>query len=59
VEPLVLNYFAAFRELDLQNLAHNQALRNHGGRVMDLVRMVVMDLDQPERCHHISSVLCD
>jgi hypothetical protein len=49
VEPLVLNYFAAFRELDLQNLAHNQALRNHGGRVMDLVRMVVMDLDQPDR----------
>ena len=49
VEPLVLNYFAAFRELDLQNMVHNQALRNHGGRVMDLVRQVVTDLDSPDR----------
>jgi hypothetical protein len=49
VEPLVLNYFAAFRELNLQNLAHSQALRNHGGRVMDLVRQVVAELDTPDR----------
>ena len=47
VEPNVLKYFEAFREVGLKNLLQSRSFQNHGVRIMNLVKFAVENLDNP------------
>ena len=47
VEPNVLKYFEAFREVCLKNMLQSRSFQNHGVRIMTLVKFAVENLDNP------------
>ena len=57
VEPNVLKYFQAFREVPLKNLLQSRSFQNHGVRIMNLVKFAVENLDNPDK-YRITLVCC-
>ena len=57
VEPNVLKYFQAFREVPLKNLLQSRSFQNHGVRIMNLVKFAVENLDNPDK-YRIRLVCC-
>jgi len=49
VEPNILKYFDAFRDVGLSNLLQSRSFQNHGVRVMNLVKFAVENLDNTEK----------
>ena len=49
VEPNILKYFDAFRDVGLANLLQSRSFQNHGVRIMNLVKFAVENLDNPEK----------
>ena len=49
VEPNVLKYFEAFRDVGLKNLLQSRSFQNHGVRIMNLVKFAVENLDRPDK----------
>jgi len=49
VEPNILKYFDAFRDIGLSNLLQSRSFQNHGVRIMNLVKFAVENLDNPEK----------
>ena len=49
VEPNVLKYFDAFREVGLKNLLQSRSLQNHGVRIMNLVKFAVDNMEDTEK----------
>jgi hemoglobin-like flavoprotein len=49
VEPNILKYFDAFRDVGLSNLLQSRSFQNHGVRIMNLVKFAVENLDNPEK----------
>ena len=49
VEPNVLKYFEAFREVGLKNMLQSRSFQNHGVRIMTLVKFAVENLDNPAK----------
>ena len=49
LEPNVLRYFDAFREVGLKNLLQSRSLQNHGVRIMNLVKLAVENLDNTDK----------
>jgi len=49
VEPNILKYFDAFRDVGLTNLLQSRSFQNHGVRIMNLVKFAVENLDNPEK----------
>ena len=47
VEPNVLKYFEAFKEVGLKNMLQSRSFQNHGARIMSLVKFAVENLDNP------------
>ena len=54
VEPNVLKYFDAFREVGLKNLLQSRSLQNHGVRIMNLVKFAVDNIDEPDKYIELS-----
>ena len=49
VEPNVLKYFDAFREVGVKNILQSRAIKNHGVRIMNLVKLAVDNLNEPDK----------
>jgi len=49
VEPNILKYFDAFRDVGLANMLQSRSFQNHGVRVMNLVKFAVENLDNTEK----------
>jgi len=49
VEPNILKYFDAFRDVGLTNLLQSRSFQNHGVRIMNLVKFAVENIDNPEK----------
>ena len=49
VEPNVLKYFEAFREVGLKNMLQSRSFQNHGVRIMNLVKFAVENLENPSK----------
>lgn len=49
VEPNVLKYFEAFREVGLRNMLQSRSFSHHGVRVMNLVKFAVENLENPSK----------
>ena len=49
VDPNILQYFDAFKESGIEDLALNRQFQGHGQRVMNLVKFVVDNIDNPAK----------
>ena len=54
VEPNVLKYFDAFREVGLKKVLQSRSLQNHGVRIMNLVKFAVDNIDEPDKYIELS-----
>ena len=53
VEPNVLKYFDAFREVGLTNILQSREIKNHGVRIMNLVKLAVENLEDPDKYNDV------
>ena len=49
VDPNILQYFDAFKDSGIEDLALNRQFQGHGQRVMNLVKFVVDNIDNPAK----------
>ena len=49
VEPNVLKYFDAFRDVGVKNILQSREIKNHGVRIMNLVKLAVDNLEEPDK----------
>merc|ERR1719228_1447181 len=57
VEPNILKYFDAFKDNGINNLSMNRAFQSHGLRVMNLVKFVVENIENPGKLHNHMTIL--
>jgi len=57
VEPNILKYFDAFKDNGINNLSMNRAFQSHGLRVMNLVKFVVENIENPGKLQNHMTIL--